>query len=145
MTVAASAALGCICVGLRLSPTAACRRRERDRERRLDERDRHGVKKSKLTRDADRDISEKIALGQANVRASGEAMYDQRLFNQDAGMASGLATDDQYNTYDKPLFADRAAVGNYRPTSGAGDDDEEGVRSFKPDKVRTELDGQACK
>ena len=44
-----------------------CRQRERERERRLDERDRHGVKKSKLTRDSDRDISEKIALGQANV------------------------------------------------------------------------------
>ena len=58
------------------------RRRERERERRLDARDAHGVKKSKLTRDRERDISEKIALGQANVRATGEAMYDQRLFNQ---------------------------------------------------------------
>lgn len=58
------------------------RRRERERERRLDSRDAHGVKKSKLTRDRERDISEKIALGQANVRAGGEAMYDQRLFNQ---------------------------------------------------------------
>ena len=93
------------------------------------------MKKSKLTRDADRDISEKIALGQANVRASGEAMYDQRLFNQDAGMASGYAADDSYNTYDRPLFADRAAAGVYRPTKG-GDDDEEGARSFRPDKVR---------
>jgi SNW domain-containing protein 1 len=58
------------------------RRRERERERRLDARDAHGVKKSKLTRDRERDISEKIALGQANVGAQGEAMYDQRLFNQ---------------------------------------------------------------
>ncbi|KAK9813503.1 hypothetical protein WJX73_002946 [Symbiochloris irregularis] len=111
------------------------RRRERDRERRLDERDRHGVKKSKLTRDADRDISEKIALGQANVRASGEAMYDQRLFNQDAGVASGLAADDSYNTYDKALFADRSAVNKYRPTRGADEDDDEAAgRTFKPDK-----------
>jgi SNW domain-containing protein 1 len=58
------------------------RKRERERERRLDARDAHGVKKSKLTRDRERDISEKIALGQANVRSQGEAMYDQRLFNQ---------------------------------------------------------------
>ncbi len=67
------------------SAARACReerRRERERERRLDARDAHGVKKSKLTRDRERDISEKIALGQANVRATGEAMYDQRLFNQ---------------------------------------------------------------
>ena len=47
------------------SPVCSPRQRERERERRLDERDRHGVKKSKLTRDSDRDISEKIALGQA--------------------------------------------------------------------------------
>lgn len=58
------------------------RRRERERERRLEAKDAHGFKKSKLTRDRERDISEKIALGQANVRATGEAMYDQRLFNQ---------------------------------------------------------------
>lgn len=114
-----------------------CRRRERERERRLDEKNRHGVKKSKLTRDSDRDISEKIALGQANVRASGEAMYDQRLFNQDTGMASGFATDEAYNTYDKPLFADRGAAGVYRPTRGAEGDDEEDGRQFKPDKVNS--------
>ena len=58
------------------------RRRERERERRLEAKDAHGHKKSKLTRDRERDISEKIALGQANVKAQGEALYDQRLFNQ---------------------------------------------------------------
>ena len=58
------------------------RRRERERERRLEAKDAHGHKKSKLTRDRERDISEKIALGQANVRSTGEALYDQRLFNQ---------------------------------------------------------------
>jgi hypothetical protein len=37
-----------------------------------------------VTRDRDRDVSEKIALGQANTGAkSAEALYDQRLFNQD--------------------------------------------------------------
>ena len=35
------------------------RRRERERERRLEAKDAHGGKKSKLTRDRDRDISEK--------------------------------------------------------------------------------------
>ena len=44
----------------------------------------HGGKRSKVTRDRDRDVSEKIALGQANTGAkSAEALYDQRLFNQD--------------------------------------------------------------
>jgi SNW domain-containing protein 1 len=39
-----------------------------------------GKKKSKTTRDEERDISEKIALGQAQP-TSREAMFDQRLFN----------------------------------------------------------------
>ena len=43
------------------------RARERERERRLEARDAHGGKRSKLTRDRDRDIGEKIALGQVRV------------------------------------------------------------------------------
>lgn len=74
---------------------------------------------------------------QANIRASGETMYDQRLFNQEGGMASGLATDDTYNLYDKALFADR---GNnlYKPRTNTDDDAGEAdgkTRTFKPDKV----------
>eukprot|EP00210_Caulerpa_lentillifera_P000987 g951.t1 len=45
------------------------RRRERERERRLEARDAKGTKKSKVTRDRERDISEKIALGMANVQS----------------------------------------------------------------------------
>ena len=60
-------------------------------------------------------------------------MYDQRLFNQDPGTAAGFGAEDTYNTYDKPLFADRGAVARHRPTGG--DEDEEAERSFKPDKV----------
>lgn len=114
------------------------RKRERERERRLDAKDAHGVKKSKLTRDRDRDISEKIALGQANVGATGQPMYDQRLFNQDTGVASGLGADDTYNVYDKALFADKGS-GLYRPNKQVDDDevpvdaDKDG-RRFKPDK-----------
>lgn len=114
------------------------RKRERERERRLDAKDAHGVKKSKLTRDRDRDISEKIALGQANVGATGQPMYDQRLFNQDTGVASGLGADDTYNVYDKALFADKGS-GLYRPNKQVDDDDvpvdaDKDGRKFKPDK-----------
>ncbi|CAL5230031.1 g13476 [Coccomyxa viridis] len=118
------------------------RRRERERERRLEAKDAHGHKKSKLTRDRERDISEKIALGQANVRSQGEALYDQRLFNQDGGMDSGLAADDQYNLYSKPLFTDRGS-NLYRPNKAQDDElhggeggDDKDVRSerFKPTK-----------
>ena len=56
----------------------AQRRREVIREDRLE---RAGMKKGKNQRDGDRDISEKIALGQAQPSTKGEAMFDQRLFN----------------------------------------------------------------
>jgi hypothetical protein len=87
---------------------------------------------------------------QANVRTGGgEAMYDQRLFNQEGGLASGLEADDAYNTYDKPLFAERG-TGLHRAPARAADDDadeEAGVRTekFKPDRVRGLAGrGRAC-
>jgi len=119
------------------------RRRARERERRLDAAAARGgpaAKKSKVTRDRDRDVSERVALGQAAVGGpgtGGEGLYDQRLFNQDAGVAGGLADDAAYNLYDKPLFADRGGS-IYRPRRG-GDEDGGGEggaaasRAFKPD------------
>ncbi|GLC33946.1 hypothetical protein PLESTB_000821300 [Pleodorina starrii] len=117
------------------------RRRERERERRLEAANQTGAKKSKITRDRERDISEKVALGMAYVGAGGEVQYDQRLFNQDAGMQSGFGADDSYNMYDKPLFADRG--GHLFKASRAAADEEgdfgpsdAGPRTdrFRPDK-----------
>ena len=55
------------------------RKREREREMRLEVLG----KKTKTMRDRDRDITEKIALGMhTSNKLSGEAMFDQRLFNQ---------------------------------------------------------------
>ncbi|KAF7811488.1 SNW/SKI-interacting protein-like [Senna tora] len=48
------------------------RRRERERERRLEAKDAAMGKKSKITRDRDRDISEKVALGMASTKAGTE-------------------------------------------------------------------------
>eukprot|EP00898_Chlorokybus_atmophyticus_P008338 jgi/Chlat1/8505/Chrsp80S07815 len=122
------------------------RRRERERERRLEAKEAAGGKRSKITRDRDRDISEKVALGQANVgKTGGEAMYDQRLFNQDEGIASGFGAEDNYTVYDKGLFAgSHPSVGGlYRPKKDAdsevygGDDALEKVVNtdrFKPDR-----------
>jgi len=97
------------------------RKRERERERRLENKD---GKRSKMTRDAERDVSERIALGQA-VPKSTETLFDQRLFNQSAsGMSSGFSSsDDQYNIYDKALFKGGAAAESlYRPTQRKDDD-----------------------
>ncbi|MQL71448.1 hypothetical protein Taro_003770 [Colocasia esculenta] len=124
------------------------RRRERERERRLEAKEAAMGRKSKTTRDRDRDVSEKVALGMANTGEgrAGEVMYDQRLFNQDKGMDSGFATDDQYNIYDKHLFTAQPTLSTiYRPKKDADSDmyggaDEQlekvlKTERFKPDKA----------
>ena len=95
------------------------RRREIVREERME---RAGHKKSKTERDNDRDISEKIALGQAQP-SSKEAMFDQRLFNQTAGLGSGFGHEEDYHLYDKPLFADRTAASIYKNVKSIDKDD----------------------
>ena len=41
-------------------------------------------------------------------------MYDQRLFNQTAGLNTGFGDEEDYDLYDKPLFADRTAASIYK-------------------------------
>eukprot|EP00921_Rhytidocystis_pertsovi_P004551 GHVQ01007900.1.p1 GENE.GHVQ01007900.1~~GHVQ01007900.1.p1 ORF type:complete len:363 (-),score=70.28 GHVQ01007900.1:141-1229(-) len=87
------------------------RKRELERDLRLEK----AGKKNKRNRDEDRDVSEKVALGQAQA-TSQESMFDARLFNQSAGMDSGFhaGNDEKFAAYDRPLFADRSAHGIYR-------------------------------
>lgn len=75
------------------------------------------MRKNKIDRDMNRDVSEKIALGmhRGSGQLTGEAMYDARLFNQSAGMDSGFGAEDEYNTYSKPLFDRAEAASVYRP------------------------------
>ncbi|KAK9076689.1 hypothetical protein SSX86_005023 [Deinandra increscens subsp. villosa] len=123
------------------------RRMERRRERRLEAKDAVAMgKKRKITRDQDRDISEKAALGMASSAGSargGEVKYDQRLFNQEKGMDSGFATDDQYIVYDKGLFSAQPTLSTlYRPKKDVPDDEMNGkayekTGRFKPDKEFT--------
>ena len=84
------------------------RSREIERERRIEV----AKKKSKRDRNEGREISEKIALGQARPTVSKE--LDQRLFNQNEGVDAGFGSDDEYNVFDKPLFTDRSAANIYR-------------------------------
>ncbi|KAF9610794.1 hypothetical protein IFM89_024903 [Coptis chinensis] len=120
------------------------RRTERKRERRLEAKDVAMGKKSKITRDRDRDISEKVALGMANTGAGrgGEVMYDQRLFNQEKGMDSGFAADDQYNVYGKKLCTAKSTLDSiYKPkkdtdTDMYGGEDEQLNRVLKTDRFK---------
>lgn len=88
------------------------RAREIERDKRLED----AGKTNKRSRDEDRDVSERVALGQAAQPTSHEAIYDARLFNQSAGLDSGYhgGADEKVNVYDKPLFADRSAAGIYK-------------------------------
>jgi len=98
-------------------------------------------KKTRITRDKDRDISEKIALGMS-VPKTTEALYDQRLFNQTEGLDSGFGSEEDYTVYDKQLFGGERERALYKaPTR---DDELYGekvsmekilnTKRFKPDK-----------
>ncbi|KAL5249794.1 hypothetical protein ACHWQZ_G018571 [Mnemiopsis leidyi] len=90
------------------------RHKERERDRRI-KRANPG-KAEKMRSMEDRDITEKIALGQA---AAGQTeLYDQRLFNASSGLDSGYGLeDDQYNVYDQPWRKGGGSAANtiYRP------------------------------
>ncbi|KAJ1258615.1 hypothetical protein BS78_10G089700 [Paspalum vaginatum] len=81
--------------------------------------------KSRVTRDRDRDVIERIALGMASTGGAGEVTYDERLFNQDTRMDSGFAADDQYNVYSCRLFGVQPAALSttlFRPNKHGGSD-----------------------
>ena len=106
------------------------RRQENERQMRMS---RMGQERrmQQMAREQNRDISEKVALGLAKPSASGEAMYDSRLFNQTSGFDAGFNED---QAYDKPLFADREAVNHiYRPSLN-DDDGEDGGETI--DKIK---------
>lgn len=101
-------------------------------------------KRSKLERERERDISEQIALGlpAKSQPLTGEAAFDQRLFNTSKGMDSGFGDDEAYNVYDKPWRdANSLASHLYRPGKNVdkeiyGDDLDKIIKTnrFVPDK-----------
>lgn len=86
-------------------------RKENERNRRMQVA---GKNRTEEERDNERDISEKIALGQAQPTATRDALYDQRLFNQTSGLQQGFGDEDDYNLYEKPLFTDRTSASIYK-------------------------------
>jgi len=96
------------------------RAKEIEREKRLENKKRKTEK--------ERDVSEKVALGQ--VRPTQSSVYDQRLFNQSEGVGAGFASEDEYDVYDQPLFTDRSAAHIYRNVKS--DTQKEGSARSKP-------------
>jgi SNW domain-containing protein 1 len=101
------------------------RRRERERQLRMEAM---GNRRGKLTRDAERDVSERIALGMqvaGGAGGGGEVQFDQRLFNQSGGVQSTMGADIEYNIYDGPMHQ-RGELANhvYRPRAVKDNADE---------------------
>ncbi|XP_046338629.1 SNW domain-containing protein 1-like [Haliotis rufescens] len=95
-------------------------RRDRQKERQRDRNLARAApdKRSRIQKERERDISEKIALGLPNAGGSQETQFDQRLFNTNKGMDSGFGDDEAYNVYDKP-WREENSIGNqiYRPSN----------------------------
>merc|ERR1719415_147592 len=116
------------------------RARQRNIERAAPER------RSKLERNRERDISEQIALGipAKTAGASGEGLFDSRLFNQSRGLSSGYGDDEAYNVYSEPWRKEANLASNiYRPGKNidkeayGGQEDLDELRNtsrFVPDK-----------
>lgn len=62
-------------------------------------------------------------------------MFDQRLFNQTSGLESGFGDEEDYNLYDKPLFADRTAASIYKNVKEVQEDDNEDNQKGEVKKV----------
>lgn len=78
-------------------------------------------------RERQRDISERIALGQEIEKgAASEPGVDHRLLNGESGLNTGFFQEDQDNVYDKPLFKEQDKVNIYAISKGEGDMDDEG-------------------
>ena len=98
------------------------RHKERARQRNIDRA--APDRRAKLERNRERDISEQIALGiPAKTAASGEGLFDARLFNQSAGMNSGFEDDEAYNVYSE-AWRKGSNIGSniYRPSKNADKD-----------------------
>lgn len=100
-----------------------------------------------MSRELNRDISEKVALGLAKPTQSSESMVDSRLFNQTSGFNVGFNED---QAYDAPLFVAQNTISSiYRPRTNVDDDGDEDSRGTEYDRIqksnRFEVLGKANK
>lgn len=78
-------------------------KREKERDVRMS---RAGISKSGAEKEYTRDISERVALGQAQPTLT-QAVLDQGLMDKTGGLDSGFRDDEENIAYDKPLFKQR--------------------------------------
>lgn len=90
--------------------------------------------------DTTRDITENMALGKQYATVSNDFLIDTRLYNNTSGLDSGFKFDDEYDLYDKPLFADRLQANIFKKvgTNFGAEDNTEKVLDSKRimDKIK---------
>ncbi|KAI9292907.1 hypothetical protein K502DRAFT_343576 [Neoconidiobolus thromboides FSU 785] len=111
------------------------KQKEREREMRLSHMGAEQRAKF-ISRQENRDISEKVALGLAKPTLSKESMFDSRLFNQSEGISSGFKDDDTYDLYNKPLFTGSSANMIYKPKRNMEEDMEDAETQL--DKIKND-------
>ena len=128
-------------------------RHERHKERQRDRNIQRAApeKRSRLERERERDVSEQIALGVARPKTGQDVAFDQRLFDQSRGLASGFGDDDEYGVYDKPWRASQQVAQNiYRPSKSVQDDTDDleaiaRTQRFVADKTFSGVDQNAAR
>lgn len=98
-------------------------KREAEREHRLSK---VSSQKGKMIREKERDLAEKLALGQ-NVESgtTGALGFDDRLINMDSGLDSGFRGSSNPELYDKPLFTQQVRHNIYAGAQEALENDAE--------------------
>lgn len=80
-----------------------------------------GSNRRKEIRDVERDLAEKIALGQ-KVEGKGVVEIDDRVADLVPGLDSGFKGEDAYDLYDKPLFNDAVKTNIYTGAKNFGEE-----------------------
>ncbi|WVQ65052.1 pre-mRNA-processing protein 45 [Kwoniella botswanensis] len=114
------------------------KRKEREKEMRMSNMGSE-MRTKMLAREANRDISEKIALGLAKPTAAKETLLDSRLFNRES-LSTGFASEDSYNLYDKPLFQGSSAAAAIYKSAGSGKGNDESYGGGTEEGIRNELE-----
>ena len=70
-------------------------RKQREKDNRL----KQAGRRTRAEREAERDISERIALGQAAIPQATGVTFDSRLYDQIGGLGSGMVADDGISFY----------------------------------------------
>ncbi|KAL0478426.1 SNW domain-containing protein [Acrasis kona] len=92
---------------------------EEKRNQLRQERAKQRIRENNSHISTDRDITERIALGQVRATNAQSDAFDTRLYDHSSGLDSGYGADDSYNLYDRPLTSGSSVNQLYKHRSGS--------------------------